>query len=210
MPEPLLLVDTDIFIDLSAAGLLENVISLLGFDVAHTRRLPVLEHQLRKGARLKRRYSETMREAALRLAERISRLSEKPHDAGLRQRLIAVEGIDDGEALFFALLAEHENWILATGDKRAIIALATTPELQDIRNHLRGRIVCLETIIPALLRINGIKSIASAFAPLREHATLRLAFPEGPLTKESVCQKELAFHLTKLEEKVGTGFLFKP
>jgi len=210
MPEPLLLVDTDIFIILSAAGLLENVISLLAFDFAHTRRLPALEHQLRAGASFKRKYPDTIREAALRLAQRISGLGEKPHDPTLRQKLIACDGIDDGEALLFALLAEQKNWILATGDKRAITALATTPALQDICDLIRGRIVCLETIVPALLNIKGMKSVASAFAPLREHATLRLVFPEGSLTKESVCRKQIAVYLANLEKKIGTDFLLKP
>jgi hypothetical protein len=211
MPEPLLLFDTDIFIILSAPGLLENVITMLGFDVAHTRRLPALERQLRAGAWFKKRLPDAIREAALPLAQRISGLGEKPHDPTLRDRLIACEGIDDGEALLFALLAEQKKWMLATGDKKAIIALATTPALQDVRDLIRGRIICLETIILALISKHGIASVASGFAPLREqHATLRFVFPKGELTKESVCRKEIAFYLNQLEKKVGTDFLRKP
>jgi hypothetical protein len=211
MPEPLLLLDTDIFIVLSAAGLLDSIIRLLDFDAAHTRRLAALESQLTRGSGFREKYPREIREAALRSARIIPILTKRPQDAAVFQRLISHERIDDGEAFLFALLAEHKNWVLATGDKQAITTLATSPGLADIRNRVSGRVACLETVLPALLQQNGIETVAAAFNPLRAvNKTLSVVFSGGASTSESLCREYLDSYIRDLETQVGKDFLLKP
>jgi len=211
MAEPLLLIDTDIFIILSAAGLLETVIRLLGFDAEHARRLPALESQLTRGKGFQQKYPLEVRDAAFDSARSIPASNERPEDDAILQGLISCERIDDGEALLFALLVERKNWILTTGDKQAIIALASTPGLHHIRNQVSGRIACLETLLPALLREKGIKAIAAAFNPLRSiNKTLSVVFSRGAATPEALCREHLDSYLRDLEKQVGEDFLLKP
>ena len=62
MTDRLLLVDSDLFVLLSAAGLLDELAAALGFTPDAIRRLTALPHQVRKG-RTFRRYDESLRQA---------------------------------------------------------------------------------------------------------------------------------------------------
>ncbi len=66
MPERLMLVDSDIFIILAAAGVLETAASLLEFEPEDIRRLPALENQLTRGRAFRKNYPRHIRQAALR------------------------------------------------------------------------------------------------------------------------------------------------
>ena len=46
MSERILLIDSDIFVLLSAAGLLDDLVDCLGFELSDVRRLDALPHQL--------------------------------------------------------------------------------------------------------------------------------------------------------------------
>jgi hypothetical protein len=123
-------------------------------------------------------------------------------------RFLALEGIDPGEAMLFALAAETEGAVVATGDKRACVALASaTPSLLP---RLGGKILCLEPALELLLDAAGFATLAPALARVREHnATLRVLLPQGEATPEHSFRSGLDSYLRDLRSRVG-GLLYSP
>lgn len=119
---PFLLIDSDAFVLLAGAGVLEQAIELLGFDPAHALRLSPLPAMLGRGRAFKRYPADLLQRAQIACA-RIVALESRP-DPVLFEQLVSVPDIDEGEALLYATVAEKENWVLLSGDKRAMKALA--------------------------------------------------------------------------------------
>jgi hypothetical protein len=211
MGERLLLVDSDVFIILSAAGYLERAICLLGFRFEAARRLPALESQLIRGAAFRDRYPDAVRHEALKCCGMVASLTERPDDSSVLDSLALVSDIDEGEAVMYALLKEQPSWLLVSGDKRAMCALAATPELSAVHNALTGRIICLEALIRKLVERDGIQPVAKAFAPLGAISkTLSVVFSKGETTSLADCMKALDDYLRDLTKQVGAGFLLTP
>ena len=209
MADRLLLIDSDMFILLAGAEMLDRTIELLGFHADQCRRFPALESQLRRGKTFLEKYSQTIRGRALAACERIVALRERPEDDDLLESL-NIEGIET-EGLMYALLAEQPLSYLASGDKRAMIALATEPSLADVRKTVAGRVICLETVVALLLDSEGIETVAQAFSPLRTaNATLRVVFSQAAATPEAQCREYLKIYLRDLTKQVGPGFLYAP
>src|SRR5687767_1731970 len=114
----LLLVDSDVFIILAAADALEEVASLLGFDLTAIRRLLPLPRQLKVSKSFRENIPEDIRSIAERYCTRIEPLRELANDSSYLQRLAPYDGIDPGEAQLLAVLAERPSSLLASGDKR--------------------------------------------------------------------------------------------
>jgi len=211
MPERLMLVDSDIFIILAAAGVLETAASLLEFEPEDIRRLPALENQLTRGRAFRKNYPRQIRQAALRACSCIRPIEQRPSDPRTLDQLAAVSDIDLGEALLYALAAERPAYILASGDKRAMRALARDTRLKNIRDALAGRLLCLEAAVAMLVRRGDITALAKAFAPLCSvNAVLRVAFSRGAATTTKQCLQALRTYLEELESEVGSDLLLIP
>ncbi len=207
----LLLVDSDLFILLSAAGLLERTANLLGFSMGEMRRLPALPHMLRGNRRMKRDFPEAVRETAIRVADSVQQLEGRPTNNDVMQRLIAVQYIDGGEALLFAHLVERPGWLLTSGDLRATRALGQAGDCQDIREAIQGRVVCLEAVVRLLVEADGVEPIATAFRPVRDqNAQLRIFFSEANSTNRERCLEAVRSYFNDLVNSYGCSFLFWP
>jgi hypothetical protein len=205
----LLLIDTDIFVLLAAAGLIERVASLLGFKPEDLRRLPAVEFQLSRGKKFKEKFPSNVRASAIAVAQKIAPLTERPASDAMLQQL-NVDDIDEGEAVMFALLAENPSWLLTTGDRRSLVALGTQPDLSTARNSLAGRLVCIETVLRLLVINDGVEQIAKAFAPVRECDTkLRVIFSEANATNRESCLAGIDSYLTNLRTAVGETLLYR-
>ncbi|KKL72794.1 hypothetical protein LCGC14_2081330 [marine sediment metagenome] len=212
MSERLLLIDSDIFVLLSAAGMLETVIDLLGYAPENARRLQPLPHMLRRG-RAFSAYSDQAKARAEKQCTRVSALTDRPRNDRVLDLLSTIEDIGVGEALLYALLAEKPGAYLASGDKRAMIALAADPALQDVRRSVAGRVVCLEAALKLLVERTGVKPTARAFSPLREvkvNTVLRVVFSSAEATTKADCLEALNSYLADLDGKTGGGFLYRP
>jgi hypothetical protein len=210
MAERLLYVDTDLFILLAAAGLLDRAARLLGFEMADVRRLDPLSHQLKRSGGLSRKYDENSRRAALEACDRVAAITERPDDDRLLDRLASIDDIDDGEALMLALAAENGASYLASGDKRAMIALVTRVEVRDVRDRVAGRIVCLEALVKLLVNADGVTPIATAFAPVcPSNRTLSIFFAAGAATTPENCLPLIESYVRDLERQLGIDFLYR-
>ncbi|NQT20744.1 MAG: hypothetical protein HQ592_13635 [Planctomycetes bacterium] len=211
MENRLLLIDSDIFILLAASGVLERVASLLGFELKNVRRLHPLKRQLTRGGRFLKRYSQEIREAVLDYCDKITPLTDRPDDPEVVPKLVSVDDIDYGEALLYGLVAEQPSFLLASGDKRAMIALAKAPELCDVSKAVSGRIICFETVLQMLIEKDGVGNTAKAFGPLRAcNKTLQVIFSPGAVMTKQSRLKSVDSFLDDLVKSVGDGFLFVP
>ena len=126
MAERRLLIDSDAFVLLSGAGLLDRALALLGFDRTTACRLSPLPHMIRRGKRFQQLCRPDTRERALEACPSVPAITDRPGD-DLFQRLIISPEIDDGEALLYALLAEQPTFMLASADKRAMQTIGSAP-----------------------------------------------------------------------------------
>lgn len=205
MEERILLVDSDVFILFAAAGVLERVAELLGFRLRDVRRLPALPQQLQRSRAFRQRYPEHARLAGSDWCGRIAPLKHRPALDAVAKKLMMLNDIDSGEAEMLSHVAESPFYYLASGDKRSMIALATAPELADIRAAVAGRIICLEAVLALLIRADGPEPVTAAFTPLRTcHKSLTIFF------SETDCLDAVQDYLDNLVKQTGEGFLMIP
>jgi hypothetical protein len=207
MSDGALVIDNDAFILLSAAGLLQAAIAALGFD-GKAVRLATLPFVIGRNKKLQKQYSGDALIRAKLACDDVSELSSAPSPEIL-QRLAAVPDIDDGEAVLYGVLHENPNYLLLSGDKRAMIALAGSADLTDVRAKIAGRVVCVEKVISLLLASLGLDHVAKAMLPVRDSSgALKVIFSDGNCSDEAACTYAVSTYIVDLEVKVGVGFLY--
>lgn len=138
-----LLFDSDAFCKLGVAGLLEPCADLFGVTLQECGRLPALPHMLRRG-RLVHLYGAN---TCKQLLSACARMPSVPRVSGPTLTMLATQpGIDPGEALLIAQIAEHGGWVVS-GDKRCLIPLSGIPDLHPKLDH---RIATIEGVLLAL------------------------------------------------------------
>lgn len=210
MSDRLLLIDTDMLVLLGGSGTLGEVLQSLDFEPEQSRRLAAATRQFQRGRVFKDTYTATVLQAALRTAHAIAPLTERPANPAVFDALARVSGIDLGEAELFALLAEHKGYYLTTGDKRALVALATREELGELRQRVAGRLICLESVLKLLVDRNGAKVTAQAFRTLRTHRTIGVLLSDPQARSDEVCRQGIDSYLNDLIRKTGKDFLYLP
>jgi len=209
MAERRLLIDSDAFILLSGAGLLDRVLTLLGFDRSLACRLSALPHMIRRGKRFQQLCSPDTRDRALEACSSVSEITDRPGDE-LLQKLIAFPEIDDGEALLYALLAEQPTFLLASADKRAMQTVGSRADPISIRHAIAGRVICLETVLRLLFVHDGVDAIARAFAVFPDHKTLQIVLSPLNSADQERCLASLESYLRDTKRIVGNDFLYEP
>lgn len=140
-----LLFDSDAFCKLGVAGLLKPCADLFGVTLQECGRLPALPHMLRRG-RLVREYGAEICMGLLSVCEDMPTV---PRVTGrILTTLAAQPGIDPGEALLFARVAEHGGWVIS-GDKRSLVSLS---EMRSLHARLEHRIATIEGVFLALCK----------------------------------------------------------
>ncbi|MCY2987734.1 MAG: hypothetical protein NTY19_07710 [Planctomycetota bacterium] len=204
-----LMIDSDVFVLLSGAGLLDRVLTLVGFGRGMALRLDPLPHMLRRSRKFLQLCQPQTRDRALAACKTVPAVTDRPADQ-LHQRLIDFREIDGGEALLYALLVEQPTYLLASGDKRAMLTIAGAPELHDIRDCIAGRVICLETVLRLLVMADGAVATASAFSVFPDHKTMQVIFSEVNFSDQEKCLASLDSYLRNLKRTVGADFLYEP
>lgn len=201
--------DSDVFVLFGMSGLLFDAIETCGFEAGRTRRLAALPHMIRRGP-LARKYPDDGCQRVLALCNQVEPLIEAATASHTRQVLAGVDNIDVGEAELFAIMAERPEFRLLTGDKRSLVALASTPELHSLYRSLSGRIICLEVAIERLIREMGAAPIARALTPLRKYnRMLSAVFSRGEETPVEDCLDGLSSYINDLVRKTGPSLLLR-
>ena len=206
-----LLLDNDIFLLLSGAGLLDETIGALGFTLAEARRLDALAHMLRKRARALSKYSEEILTRAADDCTRVAVIDEEPD--GKMMELFTAHGaqVHGGEAVLLSLAASHETYLLGTNDKTALRAVASEPGLSALRERVAGRIVCLEIVMQRLIERLGTEELARRIAPvLRFEPRLFAIFSPVQSGRPEDCPIAVESFLAGLRRELGEDFLWHP
>jgi hypothetical protein len=206
-----LLLDNDIFLLLSGAGLLDETIGALGFTLAEARRLDALAHMLRKRARALSKYSEEILTRAADDCTRVAVIDEEPD--GQMMELFTAHGaqVHGGEAVLLSLTASHETYLLGTNDKTALRAVASEPGLSALRERVAGRIVCLEIVMQRLIELLGTEELARRITPvLRFEPRLFAIFSPVQSGRPEDCPIAVESFLAGLRRELGEDFLWHP
>lgn len=176
MPE--LLIDNDIFYLLAAAGVLDDVLTLLGVSKDRLHVLPSLKNPRAAQSRLQRRsaspdrrYSEEHMQRVLAEIQRSRVQSVQLQDDSLErvaELTCRYTGIDEGELTLLVKLSEDTDCLLlATKDTRFVGALAESdiPE----KTAVNGKIVLLEHVLALLHLKHGFDYIKEHFVPCRNY-----------------------------------------
>lgn len=108
------------------------------------------------------------------------------------------EGIDDGEAQFFA-----NNFpgvcLIATDDKRAMLKLATKPGLARIHQRHIGRVVCVAQVIVSVAELLGCDYVDSKVRPMcLIDQRVEDAWAGGSGRSPKECVKHMRAHIAEL------------
>lgn len=161
-----LLIDNDIFYLLSAAGVLNDVLSLLGVSTERIQALPSLKKETATRKRLCRVYSEEHMGQVLAetQADRLHGITLQQDELQRVSELALFENIDEGEATLLVKLSRNGDCILlATKDTRFVGALAKS-DLEE-KNEANGKIVLLEHVLALLYKQFGYGYISEHFLP---------------------------------------------
>lgn len=94
-------------------------------------------------------------------------------------------GIDPGEAVLFSATAQHLDYLLATGDKGSLKALARSPGCRAVVERLKNHVICLEQIVKHSITHFGFEFVRNkvATAPPCDTA-MNAVFGSGLLATE--------------------------
>jgi hypothetical protein len=206
MAELRLLVDNDLFVLLSGADMLDAALEVLGFQRNQVEILPALPHMLRK-RKFKQLATPTILDKVRADCEGLARV--QPPAINLLDRLNACNDIDPGEAVLFGRLVESSIYLLASGDKRAMIAFASTPDISDLRSSVAGRVACLEIVLERLVLRLGVTRVAEAFRAFPEQKSLQVFFSPKNSVDQEACLAALDSYLRDLKRYVGNDLLLQ-
>ncbi|MEL6439412.1 MAG: hypothetical protein AAFQ80_09190 [Cyanobacteria bacterium J06621_8] len=181
--------DNDILVKLVACNLFDEAIETLNVNRPSLIVLPSARYYFIKSKRAQRRFPENIRLKVTKIAnncQTVERLEKSVLDE--ISMLQKYENIDDGEATLVAATRGENSFWLITGDKRFLLTLANSSELNSIVLRLKGKVICLEQIIRQVIYKRGFeKTLANILPALQYDQSLKASFGSGKQsTEESV------------------------
>jgi len=177
------LADNDIIHKLAACDLLDDILAALSLTRTDVYVLPTAKYKFRITPRSagqgERRYGA---EVFARIRDFLASVREinVPGVPEELQLLAGIDGIDPGEAVLFAATAQFDQYLLATGDKNSLRALALTSVCRPIAQRLCGHVICFEQIVKRVIQHCGFSYVLDKVIPARACDTaLRVAFGSG-------------------------------
>lgn len=205
----LLFIDSDAFVLLSGAGLLEMAVAELGFDMLDARRLHPLPFMLAKPRGTLKTYPPAVRQAAIEACGIVPAVTDQPSEQSAAWATDA-RNVDPGEVVLVALLLEQPKSLLVTGDKRALLEIGTNPALAAVAASLRGRVVCVEALLRAMVSRHGSAKIGTAFEPVRSiNGTLKVCFSAACIADEAQCLVAIGQYLDEIDGATGGMLLWR-
>ena len=177
--------DNDIVIKLSAFDLFDGAITILNLDWEQLRVYSAAQYTFR-GKSYIAQYSESVCQKAIAITQKCQKVEA---DNSIEFTLLnKVKNIDEGEAALIAATADKDVFLLTTGDKKCLKALATDPNLESVCKRLCGRVICLEQIILKLIEAKGFVFVRDRVLPMVScDKSLQICFGvSSPATEENV------------------------
>ena len=142
-----LFLDNDIILKLGACELLKKIEDIYNTKHNFIYILPTALFYFKNSKRLKAKYSKEFLNSIIEVISEFSPIPDEYVNEDNFMELQNVENIDTGEQLLFSLIPSTNDFFILTGDKRAIKSLNNTPDLNNLKNFLKGKIIFLEMLI---------------------------------------------------------------
>jgi hypothetical protein len=201
MPRRLLL-DNDFIIKISSLDLVEELLALPLVRDGELRHLDALPYMIRKGC-FKNRTAEGLQRALewVGTFPCIEALAPQAID-----RIPHLPGIDPGERLLLGSVLEIVESSIFTGDKRCITAIGGLPA--GLQNAFRGRLLCLEAAVRAILTHEDFDHVVSKVrSGLSCDRTMRSIFGSSADTNKESVDEGFASYLSDIASKPGGSLL---
>jgi hypothetical protein len=204
-----LFVDNDILLKLASAGLLKNLNNIFSVDDSSIFVLPTAKNYISKSKKVKHKYSQEVIENILTAIDKYSKIPDEYIDNDLFLRLSDIDEIDSGEQILFSIKSAINDFLILTGDKKAIRQLYSHNELIEIASGLKNKIVCLECLFLKLMEQHNFEEFAES---IRESnycgdKTIELVFQQNILTF-ALARDGLLSNFNNLNNQTN-NFLFK-
>lgn len=178
-----LLVDNDVVIKLSQLDLYSAFLRSHSLEASSVGSLGVMLRYMGRTShaarlRLTKSVAEADRLEKVLLSLEIVEPDKAEQELAARLMKLVLQAdldIQEGELTLFTLAVSRSGTKVATGDKRAVVALPKLASLEALVLGLKGRIECFEQIVAAVAILVGLAGIRKAVAGAR-HA-------DGSLTK---------------------------
>lgn len=152
--------DTDILLKLITFRLLKQSLTALGVisekDVYVT---PEAASKCRNSKHERTDFRQETLNQALDFLKKVAVISKPGDPEELNLLLEIEEGMDAGETTLFLATRGETDFILLTGDKRALRALTNNFLSQELHNRHLKRVLCLEALILLIIRREGFVAI---------------------------------------------------
>lgn len=200
------LADNDAVFKLAACNLLNEALEVLGLSRDDVYVLNTVKYQLRKGRSLNRlveKYGVEGLNRALEFVLSVNEIQGEP-DIDELHLLSTIEDIDAGEAVLFAATRTLDDFIIITGDKKALKAIGKAAGCTFLRKRLEGRVLCFEQVVALILRTQGLDTIKPGIvSALSCDTALRVAFGSEMDTTLDGALDALDYYVSELRMETG-------
>ncbi len=205
------LADNDYILKLAACDLLMETFALFGAASNEIYVLPSAKYKFRKNKRneLSQKYGEGGLARAVAFVESVGIIIEIENEETALMREVrdpqtGREQIDAGERILLASIHAENDFLLLTGDKRCLRALASAPTCAAVHARHCGRVVCVEQTLLWLIEAVGFSGLLQKVVPARDCDTsLRAAFGSGYAATQENVTETLARYVNELDQETA-------
>lgn len=197
----LCLSDNDFILKLAEYDLLKEAMHALNISRKDVRILPRAKYVF--PTKIGKNHTRDGVDRALKFIDGLSVISDIDREEHIR--LSRVVGIDSGEATLFAATNAIPDYLIATGDKRCLRAIASSTDCTDIAARIQGRIICLEQMIIRLIRFKNFEWVSQHVGSGVGDFAMEKAFAGGRIGwKEIDCMAWLNRYVDDLRAETGS------
>lgn len=196
--------DNDIVEKLAICDLLDEALGAFGATREDVLVIPTLKHRIGIGTPRPKTVDRLGQIVAARLVKFLSTIREiddySAEDHAMLESLDDSVEIDAGEIVLLAATARFTDYLLLTGDKRCLRAVATSPECAEIAARIQGRVVCFEQVICRVIRHTGFERVRAKVVPVLAtcDTALRASFGSGGLAIEGEAMACLRSYIAEI------------
>lgn len=196
--------DNDIVEKLAICDLLDEALAAFDATRSDVLVIPTLKHRIGIGTPRPKTVKRLGAEVAARLMEFIASVGEitdySAQDHELLENLDESVEIDPGEIVLLSATGNRAEYLVLTGDKRWIRAVATCPECAEIAKRIQGKVVCFEQVIRRIIDHAGFEIVRAKVVPVMNtcDTALRAAFGSGARATESNSVACLQSYITEI------------
>jgi hypothetical protein len=203
--DQIILFDNDALLKLARYGLLDESIHLFRCNPTKVRVLATAKYKLLP-LKNRLRFCED-EESAARLEsflEAATPIDIKLANPNLLDALNAIQNIDAGEAILFAISATDKNTLIITGDKTSLLALYSNSSVTEAYNALEGRIVTMEILFSYLIEHNFSYVQNCVRSQPKVDKALSIAFGISIPVNQNLVREGLDSYIQHLRKETGS------